>query len=299
MNNIIKLYNLLKIYNASTYLQNILDDSNNVEYDVTSLIKYTYELLNLNITYEQYIKYLLNLINDYKNKNNKYTNENILQYVILADFFQLNICDEFFGYILNEFICKQKFYDKLYSYNPINYCILEKLKQNNDISVNTLEYIFKINENICNEIMELNSCNITQELLNKCKNIKKLDVCFNYNIFNVNHLKQLEDLDASSSNVSQFGILKLLFIKTLRVKNNFKITDVNHLQLLEKLDVSCCGVNQYGISQLLFVKKIVIYANNKINNVNHLQELTELDIFGTKYVIHNEILRLKKNNTII
>ncbi len=309
--------NLLKIYGASEHLRCILDDSdNNVTTEISKLLQKSYELLNsnantnTNISYETFIVYLLNLIDNHKNI--KYTSENILQYVTLVDYFILDIQDDFFNYILDKYIFTYNmFYDKLYQYNIINYYILDKFSKKNNIKNETFEYIFDINKNMCNEITTLYSQNIKQNVLNKCTYIIKLNINNNMHINSVNHLQMLVELDVSrkydcgkieehlfrikfQNAIKQDGISQLLFIKKLNACNNSHITDVNHMQCLTELNISNdCSVKQIGISHLQFVKKLNVYNNHKINDVNHLQCLTNLNISGESCgVKQNGILQL-------
>ncbi len=248
-------YSLLQIYKNSTYLQNLLEieDSNNtnqkIEQEIKEIFKQIYKLLNLNITYEKYITYLLDLTDDYKYI--KYTVGNIFYYVKLSDYFQLNIQDDLFNYILDEYVLKNKFYHKLYSYQPLNYYILDRfcndgsdIKNNiyyrKCIVGNTYEYIFRINEHICKEIKILNSHHITQHSLNKCVNVTQLNICDNSEIININCLQLLVNLNMSNisnvygkCSVNQNGISSLLFIKKLNVVNIAKIIDVNHCNYLK------------------------------------------------------------------
>ncbi len=283
--------NLLKIYNASTYLQNLLEDekSDNFVSTINGLLQQSYKLLNLNLnsysylSYIDYIEYLLNLVNNYKNI--KFTENNVKQYIVLSDYFQLTIQDEFFNTVLNNYILQQNiFYDKLYVYQPFNYYILDKFSKKNNINNKTFMYIFEINENICYEIKKLYSVYIEQKTLDKCVNIVDLDICNNSHIKDINCLQFLETVNISGyfSNLPQRGISQLLFVKNLNVSNNKNITDVNHLQLLTNLNASGrrCNVTQLGISKLLFVKNLNLFDNSKITCVNHLQLLEDLDISG-------------------
>ncbi len=305
---------LSQIYNASTYLQNILDCSinNNKKIsneEINNLLEETHKLLNsdLKISYEQYIEYLLNLTNNYINI--QYTTKNIKQYIVLSDYFQLNIQDKFFNYILDKYISIQKnLYKKIYLYNPFNYYILYEFGNNKyDLTNSAFMYIFETNKNICNEISTLCSENINQESLNKCTNIISLNICSNKYVTNVNHLQQLVKLNVSAfeyyplgmvsiyCGVNQNGISQLSYVKFLNVFNNDAIKNVNHLHFLEELNISgiLCGVNQNGISRLKFIKKLVAFDNKKIKNVNHLQQLETLDISGYCGVGQNGISSLQ------
>jgi len=288
----------LHIYKFSKYLQNTLN-FNYSENDCIVLLQQTHINLNLNITYEQYIEYLLNLTNDYRNI--RYTAKNILQYVKLVDYFILDIHYRFFDYIVVDHIFRYNmFYDKLYLHNTVNSFILNKFSEDNDIDNNTFKYIFEINENICKEIKTLYSKHINQNLLNKCCNITYLNVCSNYNITDLNNLQLLDNLNICDCSVNQNGISQLLFVKTLNANDNNKIKSVNHLQLLVDLNISyCCSVNQNGISQLLFVKTLNANDNNKIKSVNHLQLLVDLNISyccGVKQNGISQLLHVKKLN---
>ncbi len=277
--------NLLKICVASTYLQNMLEDSDKNESNISNLLIKTHELLKLNITYEQSIKYLINLINNYKNIT--FTNENILSYVILSDYFMLNVQNSFFEYIIKKYILHlNKFYNELYTYNPINYYLIDiigKYNVRNEIFKN----IFEINKDICNLIISIKSNNVEQQILNKCTNIVKLNINGNTKITDVNNLQKLEELDISCGcDVNQKGILNLKYVKKLNACNNVNINDVNHLQQLEELNVSSdCGVGQKGISNLKHIKILDAHMNNKIYNVNHLQLLENLNI-SSYYTMH-------------
>ncbi len=282
----------LHIYKFSKYLQNTLN-FNYSENDCIVLLQQTHINLNLNITYEQYIEYLLNLTNDYRNI--RYTAKNILQYVKLVDYFILDIHYRFFDYIVVDHIFRYNmFYDKLYLHNTVNSFILNKFSEDNDIDNNTFKYIFEINENICKEIKTLYSKHINQNLLNKCCNITYLNVCSNYNITDLNNLQLLDNLNICDCSVNQNGISQLLFVKTLNANDNNKIKSVNHLQLLVDLNISyCCGVKQNGISQLLHVKKLNINNNLFITDVNHLQQLEELDMSNNCCIDKNDVLQFK------
>ncbi len=296
--------NLLKIYDSSLYLQNILEDINKNENkdenenenkdenenEINNLLIKTFELLNLNfnlnLEHDKCIIYLLNLIDNYRKIS--YDNNNILQYVILSDYFMLNNQYIFLDYIINKFIFNAKiFYDKLHLQNSINYCILDRFSKTLNIPNSTFKYIFKVNKNICNEIKILSSTYIKQSILNECTNIIELNIEDNKNVISVNHLKFLEKLDISGTcAVNQTGITELCLIKILDASNNYNITDVNHLQLLEKLDISHrhgYGIDQKGISCLQFIKTLNVAYNEKITDVNHLQLLENLNISCSYY----------------
>ncbi len=274
--------NLLKIYNSSEHLLDLLKDENSfhIEYEIDKLCRQAHELLNLNISYKFFIEYLLNLIDDYINID--YTEENIRQYVILSDYFQLKIQDDFFDYIISKYIFKRNvYYNKLYTYNPINYYILDKFSKENCISNLTFKYIFKTNENLCNEIKTLNSKCIEQNTLNKCINVVKLNICNNCNITTVNQLRFIEDLDISGNlcGVDQDGISWLKIVKILNMSNNNKIYDLNHLQQITELDVSkTYSISQYRISSLLLIAKLNVSENDEVYEFNHLKFLIDLDI---------------------
>ncbi len=242
----------IKIYNASTYLKNILDKTINVEnknenkneikieIEIEKILNLTHKLLNLNISYNIFIEYILKLLDDYESI--EYNEENILTFVTLVDYFMFEyITDIFFDFVVYKYIFKKRiFYDKLHKYNAINYCILDKFKNDdnnteninigseintsylfiihkNNISNEIFKYIFEINENICNEIYELQSRHIEQNLLNKCKHIIKLNICDNIKIFNINHLQKLEELDISGiCEVNQKGINQLKLVRKLK-----------------------------------------------------------------------------------
>ncbi len=226
---------LLKIHKQSTYTQNILEDSLDLKKDINDVCKQAYELLNVNldITYDMFIQYLLNLT-----YHNRYyvmcMNNNILQYVILSDYFQLDIQNEFFNYIVDEFIFKYNvFYAKLYLYNQIDYYILDKIDKTNNINNTTFSYIFKINKNICKEITTFCSKHIKQKLLDKCVNITDLNICENNNINNVDCLHSLMNFDTT-----KYAITNLFNIKYV-----FQLGSIN-IQKSNVNDKIICGDNK-------------------------------------------------------
>ena len=284
------------LYEESEYIKNMLEDE--IDKNVENILKDAYELLKISITYEKYIKWLMNISENYKSIN--YTEQNIVTYIILVDYFMLNKQDDIFNYIIKKYIIdKNVYYDKLYTYNSINYYLLKIIEEQNEINHKTFEYIFQTNKYISNEITKLYSTTIKQHLLNKCTSITKLNINNNENIIDVNHLSNLEELNISGNcNVDQKGILNLKLVKILNVSKNEGITNVNHLSNLEELNISSfqicpCGVNQEGISNLKLVKKLNASNNDKIINVNHLEKLEELDISFDCGVTYEGISKLK------
>ncbi len=173
----------------SEYIKNMLED----EKDVEEILKTAYNILKFSMTYGQYIACLMNVIYNYKNIN--YTKENIVIHITIVEYFMLNIQDDFFNHIIDKYIIdKNQYYDILYTRNSINCYLLKKMEQENNISNNAFEYIFKINKQICNEITKLHSQLITPKPLNKCKFITHLNIKCNNHITNVNHLTKLEEL---------------------------------------------------------------------------------------------------------
>ncbi len=309
--------NLLKIYSESKYLQYMLEDNdiNDIEdtENIENLCKQAHTLLNLNISYDTFIRYLINLANEYKYI--PFNEINILQHVILSDYFQL---DEQLNFIIEHYVFNLNvFYDKLYVYKPFNYYILNKFSKKNNISNATFKYIFNINKDICKKIKTLCSENIDNCSLKLCVNLIDLDISNNLKIDNVNYLnnfKLLENLNVSENcGVNQYGIYQLLFIKNLDINSNCKITDVNHLQQLEKLNASGknCGVNQQGISNLINIIELNACDNDKISHVIHCDKCTKFikfrnlkhvenkynTTFDKKYYdIENDILNIFNNN---
>jgi len=260
-----------KLREESEYVKIQLEDEKNVE----NIIKTAYNILKLPITYEEYKNILLNITKIYKEI--EYTEKNIITYITIVDYFMLNKQEEIFNYIIEKYIIEEnKYYEKLNMYNSIDYYIRKKLETKNKINSKTLEYIININ----NEITELYSKTITQETLNKCKSLVKLNIKNNKNITNVNHLSKLEELNISwFCGVDQKGIKDLKLVKKLNAECNSKIKDVNHLDKLEELNISWnCGVNQEGIKELKLIKNLNAHNNDKIKDVNHLDKLEELDI---------------------
>ena len=159
---------LLIIYNNSEYLQNILNDNNNGninDHIINDSILLVYNLLNLNnkITYDELINKLIELINNYKDI--KYNKENIIIYLTLYEYFLIiEKEDKFYYYIINEYIINNLYYKELYQFNSINYYLLDILSKTNDIKNETLEYLFKINNNLYNEIINLYSSNIFHKI---------------------------------------------------------------------------------------------------------------------------------------
>jgi len=240
----------------SDYIKNQLEDEQNVE----NILKTAYDIIKPKISYEEYKEFLINITTNY-NKI-EYTEENIVMYVLIIDYFMLEKQEEIFNYIIKKYIIEEnKYYEKLNMYNSIDYNLTKILGTKNNISNETLKYIININ----NEIKELYSETVTQEILNKCKSLVKL-----------------EELNISGHNckVNQEGIKDLKLVKKLDAHNNEKIKDVNHLSKLEKLDISGhnCGVNQEGIKDLKIVKNLNASCNEKIKDVNHLGKLEELNI---------------------
>jgi len=292
----------------SEYVKIQLEDDVNT--DVENILKISYNILVLPITYEEYKNILLNITKNYKNI--EYTEKNIMTYITIVDYFMLNKQEEIFNHIIEKYIIREnKYYEKLNVYNSIDYYIRKKLGTTNEINSETLEYIININS----EITELYSCLITQETLNKCKSLVKLNINGNKNIKNVNHLNKLEELNISwsceinqeginelklrSCGVNQEGINELKLLKTFNACGNNKITNVNHLDKLEELDVSWrCGVNQNGIKNLKLVKNLNARNNINIKDVNYLEKIEELNISGETCGVDQEgikDLKLVKN----
>ncbi len=302
--------NLLKIYEHSEHLQTILEP-NDVEKNINDILKQEFNILNLNITYEKYIEYLLNLTNDDNDYNKiQFTEENIAQHCTLYDYFLFNNQYDFLDFVFDTHISKQHiFYDKLYLNQPFNNFILLKISKENDVDNETFKYIFETNENICNEIITLCSEHIEQNLLNRCLNITDLNICNNKKITNVNHLKFLINLNISwECGVDQKGILQLKFIKKLNACDNNKITNINHLLFLEELDMSFnCGIIQKEISSNLNI--VNLHTNNFDNTFLHFKDPLCRDYdcnnndtyFNTLLKIHNksEELQSKLRNKIL
>ena len=249
----------------SEYVKIQLEDDVNT--DVENILKIAYDILKLSINYEEYKNILINITKNYKDI--EYTEKNIITYITIVDYFMLNKQEEIFNHIIEKYIIEEnKYYEKLNMYNSIDYYIRKKLGTENEINSKTLEYIININ----NEITELCSCLITQETLNKCKSLVKLNITDNKNIKNVNHLNKLEVLNISGMycGVNQKGIKNLKLVKNLNAYNNVRIKDVNHLDKLEVLDISGknCGVNQEGIKNLKSIKALFTYYNTKITDAN-------------------------------
>ena len=293
------MQNLLKIYQKSIYLQNLLTDvnQNNFAENLIELFKKIFDILNLDISYELFIQYLLDLTHNYKNIF--FTNQNIYQYIVLANYFQFDITNDLFNHIVVEYIFKQNiFYNKLFTCNEINQCILNKFEKNK-INDNAIQYVFKINKNICNEIKILDASYITQNTLNKCKNVTELYIECNDDIGQVNNLQQLQKLciinKIKDFGIYNYGISQTFNIKKLYLPNNTKITNINHLQLLEDLDISgnINSIGQHGVSQLLFIKILNAQDNPSINNINHLQLLEYVDISLNCGIDQNGIFKLK------
>ena len=256
----------------SEYVKIQLED----EKDIENILKIAYDILKLSIIYAEYKNILINITKIYKDI--EYTEENIITYITIVDYFMLNKQEEIFNYIIEKYIIKEnKYYEKLNVYNSIDYYVRKKLGTENDINSKTLEYIININS----EITELYSKTITQETLNKCKLLVKLNINHNKNITNVNHLSKLEELNISSHcGVNQEGIKNLKLVKNLNAQNNNRIKDVNHLAKLEELNISGmhCGADQEGIKDLKLVIKLDASYNTKIKDVNYLEKLEKLNI---------------------
>ena len=295
------IFNLIKIYKSSEHLQTILFDldlENNITNSINAineLLRQSMLMLNLNVEYDEFINYLVNLLDIPANIN--FTEENVLIYVKLYDYFMLktpfDLIDDF---VVNDFILnKNMFYDKLYVYEPINKYILNKLSKQNFVKNETFEYIFNINKNLCNDITTLYSPCIKQKLLDKCLFITSLNINGNNNIFNINHLQNtLVELDISRCcHISHYGILQLSKLNKLNVCNNKKIKHISHLCLLEELNVSDSKIQQREIINLLNLKKLNACNNKKIINVNHLRQLLILNISDFCGVDQNGISDLK------
>ncbi len=275
-----------QLYIESEYIQIMLEkltendseNEKNTKTDIENTLKIAYDTLKINIPYEEYKIFLINISDKYKNL--KHTEENIVTYITLIDYFMLNKQDEIFDYIIEKYIIgKNKYYEKLHMYNSIDYYLTKKLEIENTINNRTLEYIVNIN----NGMTKLYSHLITQEILDKCLFLTKLNIPNNFNVTNVNHLNNLEELNISHisnrSGVRQEGITNLKLIKKLNASRNTNIKDVNHLLLLEELDISLtCGVCQKGISDLKLVKILNVCSNDRIYDVNHLSDLEKLNI---------------------
>ncbi len=192
----------------SEYVKIQLEDDANT--DVEEILKTAYDILVLPMTYEEYTNILLNITKSYKDI--EYTEKNIITYITIVDYFMLNKQEEIFNYIIEKYIIgENKYYEKLNMYNSIDYYLRKKLGIVNEINNETLKYIININ----NEITELYSETITQETLNKCTSLVKLNITNNKNIKNVNYLAKLETLDISGSicRVTQKGLNELKLVK--------------------------------------------------------------------------------------
>ncbi len=232
--NILSLENLLRIRKASAYLQDILTDTHEINKNINKLLNQIYivdfkkefKCGHLFISYEFFINCILKLLCDYKNI--RYSGNSIVLYAKLVDYLQLNIKHEFFNYIVDLYIFDENvLYDKIYPCNAINLCILDKFSKENDINNETFRYIFDINNDICNEIKILNSKYISQNLLNRCKNIVSLDISNNRKITNVNHLEFLDEL-----NVYGFCGINKKYLSEFCVMHLNKINNSKKIYLL-------------------------------------------------------------------
>lgn len=181
-------------------------------------------------------------------------------------------------YIINNFILKKQYYHLLKRFpDSIDKFILYFLGKENNLGKDVLEYLFNTNPYLRNEITELYSLTVSQQLLNKLPNIKKLNIKGNYKITDLNSFKKLEELNISghTSGVNQKGISKLNNIKVLYVGDNDKIHDLNHMPSLEILDAGdrYCVLKQEGISNLRNVKVLNIRYNSNMYDVKQLHLL--------------------------
>ncbi len=269
-----------KLHIESEYIKNMLEDEINkddIYSNIEQILKDAYNLLQISLTmsYEEYKNCLINISKNYKDIN--YTKENILTYITLVEYFMLNIQDDFFNYIVDEYIINNnKYYELLYTRNSINYYLFKKIGEKNEISNKTFKYLMYTNKQLPNEITKLYSQTITQCVLNKFKFITSLDVNDNKNITNLNCHSKLKELNISGydSNVEQYGITNLKSIKILNLCNNTKITNINHLQQLEELDISgfCCKITITNVSHLNNLKKICVTPNRG----EYYDKITEL-----------------------
>ena len=290
--------NLLKIYKHSEHLQTILDEED-VEKNISDILKQEYNMLNLNITYEKYIEYLLNLTNndddddDDNNYNNiQFTEENIAQHCTLYDYFLFNNQRDFLDFVFDTHISKQHiFYDKLYLNQPFHNFLLLKISKKNDINNETFKYIFETDKTICNEITILYSEHIEQKLLNNCINITCLNICDNEKITDVNHFKLLVDLNISwDCGVDQKGIEQLLNIKKLNASDNNKITCINHLLFLKELDMSFnCGIDKNNISPVLNITNLNLECNDDDvkRKMSYIDKI--FNIYHTSFYLQNMV----------
>ncbi len=302
---------LKQIYESSEYLINLLDininnddddedkdnDDDKIQFEISNALKNVYQNLNLNTkcTYKEYIQYIIDLI--YDHTSIKFNKDNILICVIVSDYIHLYNVDKFFDYVIEKFIFANDntitinfmfvnyddtFYKNLYSYEPLNYYILDKLSKKNDLSDKTLNYILNTNKNMITDITKLYSKRIKQQTLNKLINIVELNIECNGNVTNFNHLKNLYKLNVSGirNTVTQAGIFNLKNIKILNLESNKHITDLNHLDKLVELDISGYfnAVTQVGISNLQNIEILNAYSNHNITCVSHLNKLVELNV---------------------
>ncbi len=279
-----------KLRIESEYIKNMLEDEinkDNIYGNIEQILKDAYDLLQISLTmsYEEYKDCLINISKNYKDIN--YTEENILTYITLVEYFMLNIQDDFFNYIVDEYIINNnKYYKLLYTRYSINYYLIKKIGEKNEISDRTFKYLLYTNKQLPNEITKLYSQTITQCVLNKFTNVTNLNINYNENITYLNHFKNLKELDISGCHcaVEQYGITKLKSIKILNLHDNLKITDINHLQQLEELDISGyhCRITQNGISNLTSIKILNAFDNDNIMDVSHLNNLQE--VYATVYL---------------
>lgn len=136
---------------------------------------------------------------------------------------------------------------------------------------------------------------LTNKILVRYPNIKKLNVSNNLQVTNINHLEYLEELNASGMNcgVSDYMMRFLDNIKILNVSNNPKVTHIWHMKNLEKLNASGsnCGIDDVSISDLN-LKVLIAFNNPNITNVNHMDKLEELNAMGNCGIDSNGIAKL-------
>ena len=115
---------------------------------------------------------------------------------------------------------------------------------------------------------------LTQSIIDRYINIKKLDALGNTKITNVNHLAKLEILYAfGQCGINDIGIMCSINLKSLNASDNSKITNVNNLVNLETLYANNkCGINDAGIINCINLKILNYHINTKItkNWLNNL-----------------------------
>lgn len=150
--------------------------------------------------------------------------------------------------------------------------------------INNLDFYYKFNfRKICkknNELVVYDFYNIrsfyrkkiTQNILEKNKFIKYLNLRDNICVYDISFLKNLKYL--KTNNIIDNSSLTSTFLLKLKLDGNSKITDINHLLNLRCLKATFfSALTTEGFIKNINIVKIDLSSNNKIHSINHLHNL--------------------------